>query len=74
MTPTVIYVSYLLMTIEKTVFCYMQLDDGLEFSFTDKRRFAKVRLLDNVQYNSYQCALDFFFFFHLVGLGYFFSL
>ncbi|KAK6147825.1 hypothetical protein DH2020_018737 [Rehmannia glutinosa] len=24
-----------------------KLDDGLEFSFTDKRRFAKVRLLDN---------------------------
>uniref|UniRef100_M8B504 DNA-(apurinic or apyrimidinic site) lyase n=1 Tax=Aegilops tauschii TaxID=37682 RepID=M8B504_AEGTA len=34
--------------------CYLQfqtfedfLDDGLEFSFTDKRRFAKIRLLDN---------------------------
>lgn len=27
-----------------------QLNDGLEFSFTDKRRFAKVRLLDNVSY------------------------
>ncbi|VAH24554.1 unnamed protein product [Triticum turgidum subsp. durum] len=25
----------------------LQLDDGLEFSFTDKRRFAKIRLLDN---------------------------
>ncbi|KAL0342127.1 UNVERIFIED_CONTAM: Formamidopyrimidine-DNA glycosylase [Sesamum calycinum] len=25
----------------------VQLDDGLEFSFTDKRRFAKVRLLNN---------------------------
>lgn len=39
----------------------MQLDDGLEFSFTDKRRFAKVRLLENVQYNSSQSTLDFFF-------------
>ncbi|XP_073148934.1 formamidopyrimidine-DNA glycosylase isoform X2 [Henckelia pumila] len=26
---------------------FVELDDGLEFSFTDKRRFAKVRLLDN---------------------------
>ncbi|XP_051147971.1 formamidopyrimidine-DNA glycosylase isoform X1 [Andrographis paniculata] len=26
---------------------FVQLDDGLEFSFTDKRRFAKVRLIDN---------------------------
>ncbi|KAK4427984.1 Formamidopyrimidine-DNA glycosylase [Sesamum alatum] len=26
---------------------FAELDDGLEFSFTDKRRFAKVRLLDN---------------------------
>ncbi|XXG52141.1 hypothetical protein AAC387_Pa03g0530 [Persea americana] len=26
---------------------FIELDDGLEFSFTDKRRFAKVRLLDN---------------------------
>jgi hypothetical protein len=26
----------------------LQLDDGLEFSFTDKRRFARVRLLDDV--------------------------
>lgn len=26
----------------------MQLDDGLELSFTDKRRFAKVRLLKDV--------------------------
>jgi len=26
----------------------LQLDDGLELSFTDKRRFAKVRLLENV--------------------------
>jgi hypothetical protein len=25
-----------------------QLDDGLEFSFTDKRRFARVRLFDDV--------------------------
>jgi len=26
----------------------VQLDDGLELSFTDKRRFAKVRLLKDV--------------------------
>ncbi|PNT67070.1 hypothetical protein BRADI_3g20150v3 [Brachypodium distachyon] len=26
---------------------FVELDDGLEFSFTDKRRFAKIRLLDN---------------------------
>jgi hypothetical protein len=26
----------------------LQMDDGLEFSFTDKRRFAKIRLVDNV--------------------------
>ena len=26
----------------------LQLDDGLELSFTDKRRFAKVRLLEDV--------------------------
>ncbi|XP_073048408.1 formamidopyrimidine-DNA glycosylase isoform X2 [Primulina eburnea] len=26
---------------------FVELDDGLEFSFTDKRRFAKVRLLDD---------------------------
>lgn len=26
----------------------MELDDGLEFSFTDKRRFARVRLLQDV--------------------------
>ncbi|KAK1364020.1 DNA glycosylase/AP lyase [Heracleum sosnowskyi] len=26
---------------------FMELDDGLELSFTDKRRFAKVRLLEN---------------------------
>ncbi|XP_048329086.1 formamidopyrimidine-DNA glycosylase isoform X3 [Ziziphus jujuba] len=26
---------------------FIQLDDGLEFSFTDKRRFAKVRLLED---------------------------
>ncbi|XP_077237954.1 MUTM homolog-1 isoform X3 [Tasmannia lanceolata] len=26
---------------------FIELDDGLEFSFTDKRRFAKVRLLEN---------------------------
>ncbi|KAK4485794.1 hypothetical protein RD792_008441 [Penstemon davidsonii] len=26
---------------------FVELDDGLEFSFTDKRRFAKVRLLEN---------------------------
>ncbi|GAB4842104.1 Formamidopyrimidine-DNA glycosylase [Ancistrocladus abbreviatus] len=26
---------------------FVELNDGLEFSFTDKRRFAKVRLLDN---------------------------
>ncbi|KAJ0250423.1 Formamidopyrimidine-DNA glycosylase [Hirschfeldia incana] len=26
---------------------FVELDDGLELSFTDKRRFAKVRLLDN---------------------------
>ncbi|KAL0319116.1 UNVERIFIED_CONTAM: Formamidopyrimidine-DNA glycosylase [Sesamum angustifolium] len=26
---------------------FVELDDGLEFSFTDKRRFAKVRLLNN---------------------------
>ncbi|XAR67793.1 DNA-(apurinic or apyrimidinic site) lyase [Bertholletia excelsa] len=26
---------------------FVELDDGLEFSFTDKRRFAKVRLLQN---------------------------
>jgi formamidopyrimidine-DNA glycosylase len=26
----------------------LQLDDGLEFSFTDKRRFARVRLFDDV--------------------------
>ncbi|KAG9150920.1 hypothetical protein Leryth_003050 [Lithospermum erythrorhizon] len=26
---------------------FVELSDGLEFSFTDKRRFAKVRLLDN---------------------------
>ncbi|TVU06658.1 hypothetical protein EJB05_49882 [Eragrostis curvula] len=26
---------------------FVQMDDGLEFSFTDKRRFAKIRLLDN---------------------------
>lgn len=28
----------------------LQLDDGLELSFTDKRRFAKVRLLKDVPY------------------------
>ncbi|XP_042061932.1 formamidopyrimidine-DNA glycosylase-like isoform X1 [Salvia splendens] len=27
---------------------FVELADGMEFSFTDKRRFAKVRLLDNV--------------------------
>ncbi|KAH0852487.1 hypothetical protein HID58_093989 [Brassica napus] len=27
---------------------FVELDDGLELSFTDKRRFAKVRLLENV--------------------------
>ncbi|XP_058115632.1 formamidopyrimidine-DNA glycosylase isoform X6 [Magnolia sinica] len=27
---------------------FIELDDGLEFSFTDKRRFAKVRLLEDV--------------------------
>ncbi|XP_062192333.1 formamidopyrimidine-DNA glycosylase-like isoform X1 [Phragmites australis] len=26
---------------------FVEMDDGLEFSFTDKRRFAKIRLLDN---------------------------
>ncbi|XP_066379226.1 formamidopyrimidine-DNA glycosylase-like [Miscanthus floridulus] len=26
---------------------FAEMDDGLEFSFTDKRRFAKIRLLDN---------------------------
>ncbi|KAJ1269067.1 hypothetical protein BS78_07G182000 [Paspalum vaginatum] len=26
---------------------FVKLDDGLEFSFTDKRRFAKIRLVDN---------------------------
>jgi hypothetical protein len=26
----------------------IQLDDGLEFSFTDKRRFARVRLFEDV--------------------------
>ncbi|CAL4907920.1 unnamed protein product [Urochloa decumbens] len=26
---------------------FVQMDDGLEFSFTDKRRFAKIRLVDN---------------------------
>ncbi|KAL6644316.1 hypothetical protein ACP70R_015924 [Stipagrostis hirtigluma subsp. patula] len=26
---------------------FVELDDGLEFSFTDKRRFAKIRLVDN---------------------------
>lgn len=30
------------------LFIFIQLADGMEFSFTDKRRFAKVRLLDNV--------------------------
>lgn len=29
-------------------FFHVQLDDGLELSFTDKRRFAKVRLLNDV--------------------------
>lgn len=31
----------------------LQMDDGLEFSFTDKRRFAKIRLVDNVMLLSY---------------------
>ncbi|XP_073302774.1 formamidopyrimidine-DNA glycosylase isoform X1 [Primulina huaijiensis] len=33
---------------------FVALDDGLEFSFTDKRRFAKVRLLDDVMYSCLQ--------------------
>lgn len=39
----------------------VQLADGVEFSFTDKRRFAKVRLLENVicetvyQYVKFAC-------------------
>jgi len=30
-----------------TLFLDLQLDDGLEFSFTDKRRFARVRLFED---------------------------
>lgn len=39
----------------------LQMDDGLEFSFTDKRRFAKIRLLDNViVYSDYWKSLLFY--------------
>lgn len=39
----------------------LQMDDGLEFSFTDKRRFAKIRLLDNViVYSDYWTSLLFY--------------
>jgi len=40
---------------------FAELDDGLEFSFTDKRRFARVRLFDDVQMLSLsQCLLTTF--------------
>jgi hypothetical protein len=32
----------------QSVLLDIQLDDGLEFSFTDKRRFARVRLFEDV--------------------------
>ena len=39
----------------------LQMDDGLEFSFTVKRRFAKIRLLDNViVYSDYWKSLLFY--------------
>lgn len=42
---------------------FFQLDDGLELSFTDKRRFAKVQLLDNVSdYTRPPCFVFFLFF------------
>lgn len=34
--------------LQMNLFFFWQLHDGLEISFTDKRRFAKVRLLDDV--------------------------
>lgn len=39
------------MLVVSNAFNLFQLDDGLEFSFTDKRRFARVRLFEDV------CAL-----------------
>lgn len=39
----------------------MQLDDGLELSFTDKRRFAKVRLLKDVLWLYLPIAIHFYF-------------
>lgn len=47
----------------------LQMDDGLEFSFTDKRRFAKIRLLDNViVYSDYWKSLLFYLLWCLICL------
>jgi len=40
----------------------MQLDDGLELSFIDKRRFAKVRLLEDVLWLYLPTTNHFYFF------------
>lgn len=41
----------------------VQLADGVEFSFTDKRRFAKVRLLENVICETVYHYAEFYFLF-----------